>query len=257
MLKDAMEFLTRMATRKKWETLQDLATLTTMINVETGETITIPKAQGAERIDFFDLESFCSFLSCEPNRPSGRIYVRESEIVFVNRDSSHFCNMYSLPLKHSPVFSFLRQSHSAEPDALSQMLKFNLSNAAAIDPKTFVSAIGNLKFCSQSDKEYEVSDGAEGISKSLRATVTGEIAVPDSVNVTVEMYPGIADQLNSDCIDKLVVTMSIDVKVSPKEGRVLIRPMPAEVDKAIAQSLSGIAETIRTSCGYPVYLVAE
>ena len=137
------------------------------------------------------------------------------------------------------MFERLTRGLSGTPGELIRKLRTEWIYAS-LYPDTFLHAVGQLKFSRGDEAEHEVSHTKDNVKRSLRAEMSGESELPESIRVSFAPYPGL---MTGDW-----VSLTCNVVVSASEGTLALVASPAaiagaQVD-AIARLLGRVSEQV-------------
>jgi hypothetical protein len=167
------------------------------------------------------------------------IWVRPNSVTVVLDDDEHRRNSLQFkPGLHGlfAVFCSL-ETKAMSHSALLQMLRHELHDAKR--DEAFDLAIRKLKFSRNADTEVECRRTVDAMGTNVRAEVTGENEVPESVEFTFSAYPG--RDFSRD------VTIDCSVILMPDEAKIRISPKPGEMDRVRREAAESLRSAIENT----------
>lgn len=238
MLKEAFEYLVnrgREANRFKVETSYGSASF---FDLHTGDLINRDLPRLPDVGKFSSLESIRAIQESGSLLSSGMVWVSEKKIVFADCGDGHR-SRFTMDLRLNPSLNILKALRNQKQKNLIAVLRTEFSGSAShITPEDFELSIRSLKFESEQKSESTIQKGDESMSRSVKATVSGASVIPDEIIVTVNVYPDLV-------FDKNTQDIRCAVYVEPTEGLISVIPIAGEAEKAVLNSLTSLAEKIQ------------
>ena len=148
-----------------------------------------------------------------------------------NDDRLEICEM---PLRFSEQFLSLTSLPKAfEQKALILFLKRNLNGAV---DDTLISAFRRIDFAKREEGKTNISHGEESLGRSVQASVTGALDIPEFMTATVSVYA------NADIRVPVTIRLSVDINV--RDGLIELTPLPDVLENAIVEAQEAIAERL-------------
>lgn len=238
-ISNGLKFLTDLARTEIYKKAYETTEQITYLNTQTGITSEIDKHETPISHTLADIQSLCQMLKqFEERRPAPATFVSPTEIMSIVDYNGFRVNSIRVPLTQSPILAFVSRQTTGTPKEIIRALQFNLGSAVFYPEP--IPAIQTLRFESSKEVNHENRDQDEAVGMHLKARVTGSEAIPRKFTVMFEMYPSIADDLDSD--SKARVEM--ELHVNPSEGTVSIRPFPGTIEEQTVIATRSIRNAI-------------
>jgi len=215
-----------------------------LLDNTSGDRVNITKNPKPLNVQLTDIDSLIQFLKNFDNHgldhapPS--IFVQPNAITVALDFEEYNLARVKVPIHINPLFGYLTsQPIKGEPAAVVKSLRYNLKSALTTSPDP-TQSLAVLKFNSSSETETTAKVNDEGMSKTLKAKVSGATEIPDDFTVYLHMYPAIAKQVQ----DGSEVSLNMDIHVDPSAGIITIRPFPGEADKAMNLAMGMVQDTL-------------
>lgn len=177
----------------------------------------------------------------------GVVWLSRAEVVLLIDDEDRR-ETVTLPLGFSTVFAkvqTLENQPNLDQAGLIRLLRreFRKSPSASI----LLAAVRKMKFSQRQSGHSEVQHGNESMGHAIEAEVTGADDIADSLLVPTNIYrnPGEEDVA-------FTVTLDLELNLANRNQPFLLRPMPDDVDAAIATALDSIKDRLVEGTGLTV-----
>lgn len=189
------------------------------------DTPSLPLVAGVSGIDdlvtVFDAEG----------KPEGASIWVEPKRVVMFLDRKRIAKV-AMGLNMHPAMSSLVELEELSPKDLHRKLRVDLFDTI-VSPADFPEVMSVLKFQVTQTNESVLRKGDESIGNNLRAQVTGESELPESVTFTFAVFPELDGLDTREAVQCAVLT-------SPADGTISVVPYPGQVEKAVLSALNVI-----------------
>jgi hypothetical protein len=247
MIRDALSYLVDLARTERYKQIAETYEAYILVNRETGDTQKVMKPipkTGATLLDLDSLEQAVNSIGTDGERSEdSAIFVSSSKVVFIaDFFDGHHQTEFRLPLHPSPLFKFLGVTVTGDLKDVLRRYRFELSgNSVEVSPSDVFEKLSYLKFEQQSEQQHTVRTNDEGVSKSMKAKVSGASEIPAGFVVAFNAYPSLDEQI-SNVGNRVEINM--DIHVDPTSGKITIRPIPGDIDQAETQALNAVRNEI-------------
>ena len=242
-LTNGLKSLVELARTETLKQAYDSAEEIVFLDRFTGKVVPVEKQKPTTKHTLDNIDSLINFidqLGDGFSESTPIIFIRPTSIVCILDYHEYRVHTITVPLTQSPILKYLSliAQHEMEPKEAIRSLKYNLKTAILTpDP---IPSLQTLKFSSSSAAEHANTWTSEGVSKSLQSSVTGASEVPEEFSVQFEMYPAIANELETAGS----VTVEMELHVDPTKQTLSFRPFPGSLDRAILMAQQDVQQTV-------------
>ena len=166
------------------------------------------------------------------------IWINEHGVVLVTDDKDRRESV-TLPLVHSAIYNVvakLATNGAIEQSVLVRYLRREFRKSP--DAATLLAAVRKIKFKNYSDGFSTVEHGNESLGRTIENEVTGAADIPEMMTVPCAVFSNPGESA-------IEFTIGMDLEIDAKNQKFVLKPMPDELEVAVASALSGIQSRIR------------
>lgn len=241
MLTEAISKIEQMtAEAHRFVKLQDLPRETLYDN-GSGEVVRIAKHPDPRKHRVLSLDSLVAathrFSAENPDDVS--VWVDNNKILVLLDDQGFRHDQITMGILCHSAFLTLSTCDWMDQRKFVDLLRHSLADCM-IDPDNTLDVVRMLKFATNTEATGEFDATTAKMGKSVHAQVTGKSALPETVTVSFDPYPGLED-LN--CTVSIVCTLF----VRPDEGTLKLEPQPGQIELAQRVALEAVATLVESN----------
>ena len=154
----------------------------------------------------------------------------------------------TLPLCFSHVFQTLKSLGDHANSRMDQVTLIRLLRREfrkSPGASTLLASVRKIKFRSAKSGYSDLQHGNESLGNTIEAEVTGADGIAETMLVPTNIYSNPGEEDN-------VFSVTLDLEIDVEKQKFVLRPMPDEIEAAIATALDSIKTRLNDALGEPV-----
>ncbi len=183
---------------------------------------------------------------------TGVIWLSQQAAVLVTDDQDRR-EQVTLPLAFATVFDKLRSLNSHETARMDQATLIRLLRRElrkSPNASVLLAAVRKIKFRQASSGHSDFTHGNESMGNAIEAEVSGADDIADMLVVPTNIYSNPGEE-------QIVFQVTLDLEIDVQKQKFVLRPMPDEIDAAIAYALGAIKERLNEALGEKLVLFGK
>lgn len=189
----------------------------------------IPRRPTNDRLD--TPEAFAEYVKRDGAVDGGTCFYGEQLLQYVEDEDLRY-DAAHCPLIKSVPFKWL-EAESSKPMTQAQLVRTLriIFNGCLPGDSNLIGVVRNMKFDSASAAAAEIKHGRESLGRQIQASVTGEGAIPEEVNLFLPVYENFGRPKFVKCA----------IEVFPHEQQFKLTPYPGQLRDAVELVLEDVA----------------